>query len=164
VIHKVFEELVNGNTELASVIELALEENGVAPERKVEVLEVVKAFRKSDLWRRISDAEAKYTEVPFTQQLGPDHPLYTQMKGEHDLPIVLSGVIDLVFKETAGGWVIVDYKTDRVVQAEDLNTLTEFYSPQVKMYCQVWQELSGQECNMGEIYFVEKQQLKQVLL
>ena len=164
VIHKVFEELVNGNSELTSVIELALEKNGVAPERKVEVLGVVEAFRRSDLWQRISDAEAKYTEVPFTQHIGPEHPLYTQMNGEHNLPIVLSGVIDLVFKEPAGGWVIVDFKTDRVVEAEDLNTLTNFYSPQVKMYCQVWQELSDQECNMGGIYFVEKQQLKQIQL
>lgn len=124
----------------------------------------MQAFRKSDLWKRIADAEVKHTEVPFSLQIGPDHHLYTQVNGENNLPIILSGVIDLVFKETDGGWVIVDYKTDRVVQDDDLNMLMEFYSPQVKMYCQVWKEVSGQECNMGEIYFVEKQQLKQVLL
>jgi len=164
VIHKVFEELVNGNADLDSVIELALEENGEALERKVEVIDVVEAFQQSELWERITEAEVKYTEVPFSLQIGADDPLYTQVKGEGNLPIVLSGVIDLVFKETEGGWVIVDYKTDRVVEDDDLNTLTKFYCTQVQMYCQVWRELSKQECNGGGIYFVEKQQLKGVLL
>jgi len=34
-------------------------------------------------------------EVPFSLQIGSDHHLYTQVKGENNLPSVLSGVIPL---------------------------------------------------------------------
>ena len=50
----------------------------------------------SDLWGRFLAAEEKYCELPFSVTDGET---------------VLSGAIDLVFRE-AGGWVIVDYKTD----------------------------------------------------
>ena len=52
-------------------------------------------------------SQQRLVEVPFHTLLAPGDP----SKG--DIPTLLRGVIDLVFLEEPG-WVIVDYKTDRV--------------------------------------------------
>lgn len=62
-----------------------------------------------------------------------------------DIPLILSGTIDLVFKED-GGWVIVDYKTDVIRLAlaqEDLADLVRLYGPQVKLYSRFWEQITG---------------------
>ncbi|KGK89158.1 exonuclease V subunit beta [Desulfosporosinus sp. HMP52] len=159
VIHQVFEELIKGNDDIDSVITLALQENEESLERKEEVYRVVEKFCRTDLWQRITQAESKYTEVSFSLQIDNGHPLNAYIKGANEKPVILSGIIDLAFKEN-GQWVIVDYKTDRVNEESDLDRLREFYAPQLKMYCEVWNSIIGESCQEGQLYFVEKNQLK----
>ncbi|MBC2727388.1 exodeoxyribonuclease V subunit beta [Desulfosporosinus sp.] len=159
VIHQVFEELIKGNDDIDSVITLALQVNEESLERKEEVYRVVEEFCRTDLWQRITRAESKYTEVPFSLQIDNGHPLNAYVKGENEKPVILSGIIDLAFKENEE-WVIVDYKTDRVNEESDLDRLREFYAPQLKMYCEVWNSIIGESCQEGQLYFVEKNQLK----
>ncbi|AFM42758.1 ATP-dependent exonuclase V beta subunit, helicase and exonuclease domain-containing [Desulfosporosinus acidiphilus SJ4] len=162
VIHKVFEELVKGEDELDRIILMALQENGEPPDRKDEVIQVVESFRKSDLWKRIVKADIRYTEVPFSLKVTPNDPFFAQltMEKEDAIAVVLSGVIDLVFKEHES-WVIVDYKADRVQDVSDLSTIIEYYSQQVKTYCHVWEDITGENCS-GEIYFIDKEQVMSV--
>ncbi|KGK89161.1 hypothetical protein DP73_11435 [Desulfosporosinus sp. HMP52] len=44
----------------------------------IAIMDAVEEFAEND-------AKVKYTEVPFSLQIGPDHSLYTQMKGENNL-------------------------------------------------------------------------------
>lgn len=157
VIHKVFEKLVNGTKDLDYEAKLALEENGQPAERLEEVIKTVEVFKHTDLWNRISNAEEKYTEVPFSMQVMPNNPLYTVISknDKTNLPIILSGVIDLAFRERDGSWVVVDYKSDRVQTNDNLKTLLEYYSPQVKIYCDVWKQLTGEDRIRGELYFTQ---------
>jgi ATP-dependent exoDNAse (exonuclease V) beta subunit len=61
-------------------------------------------------------------EYPFAFSLDPSAPL-------------LTGVIDLLARESSGGWLVVDYKSDRVASDEDLGSLVEReYSIQRLLY------------------------------
>jgi ATP-dependent helicase/nuclease subunit A len=106
------------------------------------------------LWQRIQRAEEVYTEVPFSIKIEDGDPLYDQLQTD-EMPILLSGVIDLVIKEREG-WTIVDYKTDRVEDINDLSKLSEKYGEQVRQYCLLWKELTGEKVERAEIYFVDE--------
>jgi ATP-dependent helicase/nuclease subunit A len=80
--------------------------------------------------------------------------LYDQVQKDKML-ILFTGVIDLVLKEREG-WTIVDYKTDRVEDRNDLEILSETYGEQVRQYSQVWKELTGEQIARAEIYFVDE--------
>lgn len=64
---------------------------------------------------------------------------------------MLRGVIDLVFSEPEG-WVIVDYKTDRVAPGA-VPGLAEHYSPQLRTYARVWQDLTGRKVQEAALFF-----------
>jgi ATP-dependent helicase/nuclease subunit A len=67
-----------------------------------------------------------------------------------DLPVVVSGTIDLLFKE-AEGWVIVDYKTDEI--KDNLEPLTAYYGKQLDLYAAFWQKLTREKVKERVLYF-----------
>jgi ATP-dependent helicase/nuclease subunit A len=123
-------------------------------DRRDEILLIVERFQQSQLWQRIQQTEEVYTEVPFSMKLTDGDPLYDQLKKDK-MPVLFSGVIDLVIREREG-WTIVDYKTDRVEDKEDLSILSEKYGEQVRQYGVVWKELTGEQITRAEIYFVDE--------
>jgi ATP-dependent helicase/nuclease subunit A len=91
---------------------------GVVP----EALDLVGRVMASETWVRAQAADECHVEVPFAiTQPGPD-----------GRPVVLSGVIDLAFRD-ADGWKIVDYKSDQVV-SPDGRELVDKYAPQLDAY------------------------------
>ncbi len=110
----------------------ALVEHGLDADRADEAAFVVKSVMHSEIWKRAEAGPRRLVEVPF------------QVLGENtDLPTVLRGTIDLIFEE-ADGWVLVDYKTDRVAEGR-LETLVDHYSPQIRLYAEAWETCSGQK-------------------
>ena len=67
------------------------------------------------------------------------------------MPVLAGGVIDLVFRE-AEGWVIVDYKTDRV-RREELAGAVAHYGRQVQLYAEVWARATGEPVHERGLYF-----------
>ena len=61
---------------------------------------------------RVAAAQVVHREYPFAFSIGPDEPL-------------LVGVIDLLARESDGGSLVVDYKSDRVGAEDDLEALVE---------------------------------------
>ena len=57
--------------------------------------------------------------------------------------IIQNGVIDLVYKTPAGGWVIVDYKTDDVSDPERKSKLDLLYASQLRFYASAFEEITG---------------------
>ena len=156
-VHRIFDYLIKEDPEeqlLSLHTGKALEKQGISPERKVELEELVQKFKKSDLYQRLKKAELKYSEVPFTINIEPTHSLYTELNQQDSRPIILSGTIDLVFKE-ADGWVVIDYKTDRPKNEKDYPKLVEVYQKQITIYSQVWQEITGEQVKQSSIYFVD---------
>ncbi len=86
-----------------------------------EAVATVRAVMGSELWRRARAAARCLTEAPFVVTL-PDG--------------VVRGVIDLAFEE-AGGWVLVDYKTDKA----GIEELLEKYRPQLESYRDCWRSV-----------------------
>jgi ATP-dependent helicase/nuclease subunit A len=155
-VHGILDYLIKGDPNEQSLslhAEGVLQKQGISPKRKVELEELVRKFKKSDLYQRLKKAETKYSEVPFTINIESVHPLYTKLGGQDSRPIILSGTIDLVFKE-ADGWVVVDYKTDRPKNKKDYPKLAEVYQKQIDIYSQVWQAITGEQVKQSSIYFI----------
>ncbi|MCJ7498341.1 MAG: PD-(D/E)XK nuclease family protein, partial [candidate division Zixibacteria bacterium] len=155
-VHRIFDYLIKEDPDeqlLSLHAEETLEKQGISPTRKVELEELIQKFKKSDLYQHLKKAELKYSEVPFTINIAPDHPLYAELDSHDSRPVILSGTIDLVFKE-ADGWVVIDYKTDRPKNEKDYPKLAEVYQKQIAIYSQVWQEISGEQVKQSSLYFV----------
>lgn len=153
-IHQLIEDLIKGTEDVNTVIDRLLEEYKDFMDRRDEIQLIVERFHQSQLWQRIEQAEEVYTEVPFSIKVEEGDPLYDQLQKDETI-ILFSGVIDLVIKEREG-WTIVDYKTDRVEDKKDLIILSEKYGEQVRQYCQVWKEITGERVERAEIYFVDE--------
>jgi ATP-dependent helicase/nuclease subunit A len=81
-----------------------------APERE-EIAQLVRSAAGSALAQRIAAAGSVRREHPFTLLLPGEQPM--------------AGVLDLLARESDGGWLVVDYKSDRVAAGEDLEALVE---------------------------------------
>jgi ATP-dependent helicase/nuclease subunit A len=79
---------------------------------RAEIAALVGAAGATDLAARLTAAPSVHTEHPFAFSLGPGERLFT-------------GVLDVLVKEPHGGWLIVDYKSDRVHEQQDLQILAE---------------------------------------
>lgn len=104
-----------------------------------------RAVMASSLWQRARSSLRCLTEVPFEVWMdnGPEG---------QEKPTLLRGAIDLVFRED-DGWVLVDYKTDRI-PAVGPAPLAERYRAQVRLYADCWQRATGEPVKETGLYFV----------
>jgi ATP-dependent helicase/nuclease subunit A len=153
-VHDVLEKVVKG-FDVHDYIKLALNDFGISTERYEEVLKLVDRFKTSSVWAELQIATEIYTEVPINMSVLPNHPLYSWIgnsKEKH--PFLVKGVIDLIYKNEEGGWVIVDYKTDRVKNKEDISKLETFYSSQICFYKDAWEALTNESVAKEYLYFI----------
>ena len=68
--------------------------------------------------------------------------------------LLVQGVVDCAFMED-DGWVLVDYKTDRV---EDEEAFRETYRPQLKWYAEAVRELTGKPVKETWLYALSRRQ------
>lgn len=121
-----------------------LVEHGFGPERAAEALALVEAVYASPIWQRALASKRWLTETPFQ---------YLMEKRDINVPTILRGAIDLVFQEE-DGWVIVDYKTDRVTPASTA-ALVQKYAPQLALYAEAFQDLTGGKIKETGLYFTD---------
>jgi ATP-dependent helicase/nuclease subunit A len=113
-------------------------------QRVTLLLEMVAKVRQSEIWKRAHASERVLAEVPLTMMTEED-------EASSSLPTLQRGAIDLVFRE-AQGWVIVDYKTDRV-DAKSVKAKVEHYRPQVESYAKAWARLVGEPVREIGLFF-----------
>lgn len=95
-----------------------------AEEAKAIRVKDIEAFYKSEIAERLSNALTIKREVPFT---------YAKQDETGDYQIV-QGIIDCLFEEE-DGWVLLDYKTDRVSQISDVpREMSARYEVQLSVY------------------------------
>jgi len=134
---------------------LAVEDRDPAERTRLRML--IESVVGSEFWRRAMQAERRLFEVPFCLKASG-----FELGREDRLPVILSGVIDLVFLEPIEknrkngdcphlGWVIADYKTDAI--ADDLQPYIDGYAPQVRLYGRYWAEITGQPVKEMGLYF-----------
>jgi ATP-dependent helicase/nuclease subunit A len=70
----------------------------------------------------------------------------------------VQGVIDLVFEDTDGRGIVVDYKSNDLAAPGRLAALTELYRPQIELYALAAKRAGLIEPGEGTLYFLNKAQ------
>ncbi len=145
-IHELLElAMLHPDADLLAWAQTILAENDIDPAHAASALETVSSVTDSDIWRRALNSPMRLTEVPFEMVLE-----------DVDPPTLVRGAIDLVFSEN-GGWVLVDYKTDRVATAEGVELLAKTYSPQLDLYSLAWERCTGESVKEAGLYLTREQ-------
>lgn len=98
----------------------------------------IAAFFASELGRRMIGAERIERELQFNLQLSASR----LGCGPDTEKVMIQGVIDCCFM-TEKGWVLLDYKTDRIPQDSDAVQTAEKHRRQVEIYAEALETLSG---------------------
>ncbi len=138
--------------------ERPVDDNG-EPAELTELLGIVAAVRASPVWQRAHAADVLRIEAPFALML--DAAEYAELAEQaggatavtEPVPEreIIEGVIDLVFRE-AGGWTIVDYKSDAAGSAIDAARRAK-YRAQVDLYAAAWARITGEPVHERVLLF-----------
>jgi ATP-dependent helicase/nuclease subunit A len=151
--------------------------SGKDPAGATELAAHVGAIVRSGFWLRAMRAGRRLYEVPFSVQISAADPEYAGLRAAIGLvplaggrpvaavpdgPVLLSGAVDLLFRED-DGWVIADYKTDRLPAAlagaeaeareKALGILVDHYRAQVRLYTRFWGRITGERVKESGLYF-----------
>ena len=128
---------------------------GFVPEGEAEYIDrpAILSFMHSDIAARIRQSADVRREVKFVVAERP-HDANPVWDEAIEAPIVVHGVIDLMFREK-DGFVLVDYKTDRFV-LERVNEVAERYRPQIALYGRAIQRMTGFSVNESILYFFSR--------
>lgn len=130
-VHKAIELwLFPGDPRLESMLETAALDAGLADRSHRESainesLELLTRFAAHPIHHEIQKADEIYREVPYSRMA----------KGYPE-----TGYLDLLYK-TGDSWHILDFKTDFIENESRKNSLVEEYSPQLRRYQRVVEEL-----------------------
>jgi ATP-dependent helicase/nuclease subunit A len=152
----------NPRADLAETAKTELAEHDLDPSRAPIAVTTVRSVMESAIWQRAQRSERCLTEVPF-QVLLANMPENGEREAEQKsgppteeagpaIPTLLRGAIDLLFRE-ARGWVLVDYKTDRLT-GTGRAALVDKYAPQVRLYARAWEACTGEPVAEKGLYFV----------
>ena len=107
----------------AQIAELAKREIISSEHVKLIKPEKISKFFSSELGQRLVKAQEFYREMPFSRLIDAQKIFHVDEK------IFIQGIIDLLFKDAAGKWILLDYKTDR-----DSPDIAERYRVQIELY------------------------------
>ena len=146
-IHLLFDEAVRGvlpdrAEDRERYVQAQALEAGLSGEVVDDAVAAVERFRTSLLWERIQRADTCYTEVSVGV-----------LDADGDLPCVVEGQIDLVYRDE-GGWHVVDYKTDPASTQAEEDALYVKYGPQLEAYRECWQRLAGEPVADAKLWLV----------
>ncbi|MDL2281410.1 PD-(D/E)XK nuclease family protein, partial [Selenomonadales bacterium OttesenSCG-928-I06] len=110
---------------------LELKEKEILSKEQVEIInyEKIEKFFSSDLGSSLLKCKNVYKEIPFSLMVDAKD-IYKDLNIENE-EIFVQGIIDVLFEQEDGSFGIVDYKTDKVSNLEEL---LKRYSTQMKMY------------------------------
>ena len=105
-------------------------------------------FFESKLGRRLVNAEEIYRELPFSRLIDAKQFFNVDEK------IFIQGIIDLLFRDGKGRWVLLDYKTDR--DAEDI---ADRYRIQIDLYAAAIEALLQLKISEKYLYLLGSKRL-----
>ena len=142
--HKVMQSLnLSGDLSASGIFnqieELARRKIISAEHVKLIKAERIAKFFSSELGRRLIASQEYYRELPFSRLIDAHKFFHVDEK------IFIQGIIDLLFKDAAGNWILLDYKTDR-----DSENIGERYRIQIELYAAAAEALL--KINVAEKY------------
>ncbi|MEA4853757.1 MAG: UvrD-helicase domain-containing protein [Christensenella sp.] len=148
-IHSVMERLTQGYG--IDVAAAQMLENRMITEAEHNALlknrEMAEEFLQTQVYARMQKAQRILREQPFNLKVYADSIGYT---GNREM--LVQGVLDLAFLER-DGWVLVDYKTDRISE-KTKNVTAEGYAPQLALYARALSEITGIPVKERYLYFM----------
>lgn len=113
-------------------------------------IEHIWKFAASRLGRRMRAAKAVYRELPFGRLL-PAQNYYTEAQDAGD-KIFLQGIIDVLFEEENGNYVLLDYKTDRKISADAARARYRF---QIDLYGSAVETILGKPVKERYLFLLD---------
>ncbi|WP_217585963.1 helicase-exonuclease AddAB subunit AddA [Lentibacillus saliphilus] len=116
--------------------------------------EAIAAFFETDIAQLMLDAPNLHREIPFSLAL-PAKDVYADWQGDEAEKVLVQGVIDCAIP-TDTGWILLDYKTDRIRGAVDekaINMLKKRYDVQMNLYRQAIEQIWRQPVEDTYLYF-----------
>ena len=153
--HTVMQQLNLSDIANISAIERQLDQlvkKGILTEAERGIIDVgnVWTFVSSKLGRRMRAAKAVYRELPFGRLL-PAHAYYKEATDEDD-QIFLQGIIDVLFEEENGDYILLDYKTDRKISAAAARKRYQF---QIDLYGDAIETILGKEVKERYLFLLD---------
>ncbi|WP_433619971.1 helicase-exonuclease AddAB subunit AddA [Paenibacillus cellulositrophicus] len=139
--------------------------------------EQIASFFDSDIGKRLQSAEWVSREMPFSYGL-PAHEAHQALLATErfnegniipmkatdagtqasDEVVLIQGIVDCLFRQD-GKYVIVDYKTDRVLEHRGgIAALAESYRFQLELYARALEDILGEAVQEKWLYFVDAKQ------
>jgi ATP-dependent exoDNAse (exonuclease V) beta subunit len=123
--HRLLEDLTPAAVTTDDVLQMAQELGAEPTEDEIaDLLGLAQAFGRSPLAARLAAATAVHREHPFAFTLDPEDPAG---------PLV-NGFVDVIAREADGGLLVVDYKTNRVGDADLEAIVQDEYGLQRSIY------------------------------
>ena len=101
-------------------------------------IEDVEKFFESPIGLKLKNARQIFRELSFTKLLPANRFFSDKVKNSTD-QILLQGIIDLLFEDESGKWILVDYKTDR---DNDPDRARERYQLQLDLYSEAVESIT----------------------
>ncbi|WP_017472397.1 helicase-exonuclease AddAB subunit AddA [Amphibacillus jilinensis] len=121
-------------------------------------------FFDTELFNWIKQAKVVEREVPFSLLI-PAHEVYQDWDQRTEEDLFVQGIIDLLI-ETEHGWIIIDYKTDRIPdynnQQKRDEILTSRYQTQIDLYTRAIETVLNITIKERYLYFFEQALVLQV--
>ena len=110
-------------------------------------------FFQCPLGKRLlaADPSKRYREMPFMVTL--DSHVLDDALPEGEKNILVQGIIDCLWQEADGQWVLVDYKSDRISSGQN-QLILERYGGQMRLYRYAVERILGQPVKEAYFYMV----------
>lgn len=112
----------------------------------------IKAFFKSELAMRMLDSDNINRERPFQINISALEYDPSLTGASRDEKVILQGIIDCFFEE-GDGFILFDYKTDKV--KNNSAQIRDRYKKQLELYKQAIEELTGKPVNETYLYLFD---------
>lgn len=124
--------------------QILTEEQATAVRRKADS---VANFFTTEIGKRIINAREIHRELPFNRNIDAGE-IFSEAEGEK---IFVQGIIDLLFMDAAGDWILLDYKTDK-------NNTDEYfrheYRKQIDYYTRAVESLANFKVKSKYLYLL----------
>ena len=154
-IHKIFRftDLSKAREDVSAAIKELADQKIIRSEdlpRTTEFEFGIRAFAQSDIGRRLDEADAAC-------RAEYEKPIVFSVKANEADDVLVQGIIDVLFKDSDGKYVLIDYKTDRYAEDAPVDEIIEEtrrrHSVQVGCY-KAAVEVSGGEVKESYVYLV----------
>ncbi|AIF42732.1 helicase-exonuclease AddAB subunit AddA [Virgibacillus sp. SK37] len=123
--------------------------------------QAIEEFFHSEIANYMMETGHLHREVPFSLAL-PANEVYATWQEDTKEKVLIQGVIDCLIPH-ADGWIILDYKTDALTDADtDEKKLRKRYETQMRLYKEAVESIWKQHVKKTYLYFFSKQLLVDV--